>query len=437
MMLSLELPRGKVIWGGAILVVSVLAAAAVVNVPSRILALIIGCLFATAAFAFWPWATLPLGVAGGIVLAGLRPHASVTFVIAVHVGILVIGMLGWCTRATFGAVPRRVATTLDTPMLSYAVVLLLVTAWGIAVGNQSHKLLVATYELGVIPAYYLVATVTLASRSWLQKAAWLFVFVATALAVTGFASPGRHGGFPSLIALPVVLFAAGRSHGARRFLLVAIAVILAVDTLLASYRATWLAAAVALLLMLPLAGRRLRRMVVQVIVLSAMTIFVGVLVSPGLDHRLQVLRDELHQTAGYRAAEANVGLHVFWANPLLGNGLGQTRHDVFLPTFRVTDVGPIYHVWYVSILANGGLVLALALGWILIRTIRIGISMRVPWTRILIALTIGFVISAAFGGPTDGHWDLGLLPALVVITATLLGRNHEPAVSIMPMPGRT
>jgi hypothetical protein len=153
--------------------------------------------------------------------------------------------------------------------------------------------------------------------------------------------------------------------------------------------------------------------------LSALALTAGLLVSGGLQNRLGVLETELHSSTGYRAAESAVGMHVFAADPLLGLGLGQSRPNIYLPNFRVTSVGPMYHVWYVTLLANGGIVLLVLQGWILLRAVRIGLRSKHTWTVAFTAVTVGFAASAAFGGPTDGHWELGLLPALVAVTAGL------------------
>jgi hypothetical protein len=395
------------------------AAALAGTLPARNLAVALAGLAILLALVRWPWATLPLDILGGPVLAGLHAHPSVTFVIVVHAGILAAGLLALASRRLFVPSPPRLATPLDQPMLVFTVALFVDAACGLIVGNSHHQLVVAAYEFGVIPAYYLVATLTLATSAWLTSAARLYLVLATALAVIGFASSGRHGGFPSLLALPVVLVAAGRSRGRPRTVLIAVAVVLALDVLLAAYRATWLAAAITALLLVPRGGRSVRRTGAVLLCLSALALTAGLLVSGGLQNRLGVLETELHSSTGYRAAESAVGMHVFAADPLLGLGLGQSRPNIYLPNFRVTSVGPMYHVWYVTLLANGGIVLLVLQGWILLRAVRIGLRSKHTWTVAFTALTVGFAASAAFGGPTDGHWELGLLPALVAVTAGL------------------
>jgi len=43
------------------------------------------------------------------------------------------------------------------------------------------------------------------------------------------------------------------------------------------------------------------------------------------------------------------------------------------------------------------------------------------------ALTCGFLVAAAFAGPTDGHWELGLLPAVtLLITGSRAAAGNTP-----------
>jgi O-antigen ligase len=140
--------------------------------------------------------------------------------------------------------------------------------------------------------------------------------------------------------------------------------------------------------------------------------------------RLDTVRAEVYEPSGYRISEARVGLHAFLASPIVGQGLGQVEPDRFLRDFGVTDVGPVYHVFYVGVLANAGLVGLALLLWPLAR------ARGREWARDrqslgFRALLVGFAAAAVFAGPTDGHWELGLLPALVLLAKRFEEREHR------------
>lgn len=95
--------------------------------------------------------------------------------------------------------------------------------------------------------------------------------------------------------------------------------------------------------------------------------------------------------------------------------MGQVSQSIYIPNFRVEDVGPVYHVFYVTMLANGGVLLALALAAAMLPALRALLARRpggaLPW----LGLLAGFLVAAAFAGPTDGHWELDLLAALTLL----------------------
>jgi hypothetical protein len=103
--------------------------------------------------------------------------------------------------------------------------------------------------------------------------------------------------------------------------------------------------------------------------------------------------------------------------PLLGAGLGQTTPRGYLPGFVATDVGPVYHAFSVLLLANLGIV---GLAVVILPVARLcwrGLAERDSIALSFDALTVGFLAAALTSGPTDGHWELGLLPALALLTA--------------------
>lgn len=385
-----------------------------------------------ATFIVWPWAMLPVSIVGGAAASTAAGLASVSAVVGVHGGVLASGLMALMIRRLVAPLPARRRAATDLPMAVFAALVALGCLYGIVQGNNPHAALVAGYELGVIPVYYWLTTVTLVEPVARQRAMRLFLIGAMVLAAIGTVTPGRHGGLISALALVPTLIAASRAArlGAR-WTLLGCAALLGADVALAAYRSVWLATAIALIVVVLRGTRPVRRTVFAALVLSASLAPVLFAVSPALPSRVAAVHSQLHASAGYRLPEAAVGLQAFTATPLLGAGMGQTTPSVYLPNFRVEDVGPVYHVFYVTVLANGGALLALALVGAMLPALRVlagrGPGLALPWAGLL----TGFLLAAAFAGPTDGHWELGLLPALTLAdgSAVLSRRRSSRTLS--------
>ena len=197
--------------------------------------------------------------------------------------------------------------------------------------------------------------------------------------------------------------------------------------MLASYRGVWLAGGIAILILVVRGSRSVRTGLVATgaagVALAGLTVIAG-----GVGERAVTIGEALARSAGYRLPEARVGWDVFVGRPIFGAGLGQTTPDVYIPGFVVTDVGPVYHAFYVLLLANLGIVglaaVILPIARVTWRGLLVRDSMALPFA----ALTLGFLAAALVSGPTDGHWELGLLPALTLLTSQAAGRI-QPAGS--------
>jgi hypothetical protein len=387
-----------------------------------------GGLLCCGVFLLWPWAVLPVGIVGGAIAGGLLGGGDVRAYIAVHVLLLAAGAVALLVRHWLRIEPAPRRTVADTGMLALVGLVVVAAVHGLAVGNAPGEVLVAAYQVAAIPAYFFFATQTLGTAPRLRAAGLLYLVMAGAVTVATVAAPGRHGGLITLLAIPALIWAAGRERGWRRLLVVLLAGLFALDVVLASYRGMWLAAGVTVLLML-LRGDRTVRSGLRATALAGAALAALLTLHPAVRHRAGEVATGLDQSAGYRAPESSVGLGVFADQPLIGAGLGQSTPDVFLAGFAVTDVGPVYHAFYVTVLANLGLIgLALVL-WPILRSVRAGFAARgqapVTWA----ALCCGFLAAAFFAAPTDGHWELGLLPALILLSAGPVAARH-PVVAV-------
>ena len=369
-----------------------------------------------AALVVWPWAALPAAIAGGAIVVELLELERVTDSVVVHGIFLGAALPAVLIRATLaGGHSGRVRTVADKPMLAFATAVALAGLFGLARGNAPYEVAVAGYQLAVVPLYFFLATFTLTTPARLRRAWLLFAVAASATAIVDFATPGRHGGLLSLLALPAALVAAGELRGGRRALLVAAAALFCLDVALSGHRALWLAGGIATLLLLWRGSGRIRLAAGLVLFVAVVVGVVAAFSASGVESRVELAGTRLDASAGYRLPEAELGLDAFLASPILGDGLGQVRHDVYLPDFSVTDVGPVYHVFYVTVLANAGLVGLVLLLWPLLRTLARRTRRHSPLSLAYRALLVGAMAGAAFSGPTDGHWELGLLPALALL----------------------
>ncbi|MET8547582.1 O-antigen ligase family protein [Micromonospora zamorensis] len=386
------------------------------------------------AFLLWPWAVLPVGIVGGAVVGALLSGGEVRGYIAVKVLLLAAGGTALAVRHWLGVEQRGTRrTAADVGMLVLVGSTVVAAAYGLAVGNQPAEVLVAAYQVATIPVYFFVATHTLTTPRRILAAGILYVVLAGVFTVISVATPGRHGGLITLMAIPALIWIAGRVRGWRRAGALLLGGFFAVDVLLASYRGIWLAAALTGLIMLIRGGRTVRTGLAATAAV-AVAVAAVLALQPGVRERATEITKGFEQSAGYRGVESEVGLGVFADQPLVGAGLGQTTPDIYLSGFTFTDVGPVYHAFYVTVLANLGLVGLLLVLWPILRGIRVGLRGRDGIALPFAALSCGFLAAAFFAAPTDGHWELGLLPALTLLTAQHEGaRLRRPARP--PLPG--
>lgn len=387
--------------------------------PPAVALVALGAPILACALVVWPWATLPTAILAGTLASQALGLDRVTPIIAVHVTLAALGLLAVLLRRGLDpAWGPRARTPADWPMIAFAAVLVLGAAYGLAAGNPGDRVVVAAYQLAVVPAYFFLATLTLSTPKRLRAASILFAVVAAAMAVAGLAEEGRHGGIFSALALPPALVAAARTESAlvRRVLLAACA-LFTLDIALASYRAVWLATAVALVLLLVFGkGARLRGTIVAALALGAVVALVVALADLGqFRARAGLVEAAFQESAGYRVSEARIGWEVFLSNPVVGQGLGQVERSMFLPELGVTDVGPVYHLFWLAVLTNAGLVGLSLLLWPVVSALRRARRARRGQAVAFGSVLAGFVAAAFFAGPTDGHWELGLLVALTFL----------------------
>lgn len=383
-------------------------------------------------FTSFPATIIPACIVGATIVSVLLGDFTVRAIVLVHLLPLAAGSAALVTRRVLALDQAQpTATPYRIGMLLILVVTGIGAIYGLAAGNGVELVMVAASQIVVIPVYFFITLHSLSTARRRRQAAIIYVVSISVLSALEFDAPGRHGGLLTLLALPPLIVVAGRARGWRRFALAVLCAGLAADVALAAFRGLWVGGAVTVVLMLvfawPVVIRGLLATCAAAVVGGALILAAGA--GLGLLDRFGNLTDAFGRSAGYRAPEAAVGFNVFADRPLFGAGLGQTTPDLYIPGFASVDVGPMYHCFYVLLLANLGLVGLCAVLWPIVGTAWQGLRERDPMPVSFAAMTCGFLVTAIVEGPTDGHWELGLLPALILLT-----RRHPPVRPALPVP---
>lgn len=148
-----------------------------------------------------------------------------------------------------------------------------------------------------------------------------------------------------------------------------------------------------------------------VVVVVGIMAFLGALWSLGL----QELR--ITDPLGWRISEGGIAVSFLGEGGwIIGQGLGRQIDEVFIPRRGIIELGPSFHNYYVTILWNVGLVGALI--WLVFWIMSVVVLWRLTrkdktWSGLL-GLFLGWSVVAFFDAPPDGHWLLGLIPAIAV-----------------------
>jgi hypothetical protein len=365
-----------------------------------------------------PWLSVPLIVVGGAIGDRVLGLGGVTGVIALRGGLIAVACVGLAARRLqaedWG---QRMRTGADRWAVALAAAVVVSAAWGLAAGHQPHQVVVAAYELLIVPVYFFLATLTLNAPDRLWAAGRVFCAGTVVTAAMSFGGSG-HGGLLSSIAALGTIALAGEeaARGRTRALLVLIAAVFLVDVALSGYRAVWAATGLGVVL-LALSSAGARRAVVAVTAVGATAALL--VVSLGGGSIADRARSHATASSGYRSSETKIGFALVAAAPVAGHGLGRVAADRYVDTFGYKDVGPVFHAFYMTVAVNLGVTGLVLIGAFLLSALRGHLRpSRIAKPRLALAyrcLLAGWIVAAAFAGPTDGHWELGLLPAVALL----------------------
>jgi hypothetical protein len=318
-------------------------------------------------------------------------------------------------------------------MLLFAIIVSIGALYGLAQDHRPVDVLVATYQVGIIPAYFFLATHTLLTSRTRAAAAIVTITGALALAGVSLAGAGTDpgadpvGGSLSALALVVLAVVAARTSGLRRVGATLAMVVFAADVVLTGTHAVWVSAVVALAVLLLWGSSRLRGRL-TICVLAAVVLAAGAaLVSSDVSVRMSTMASELTQSGDALGPGSTVGLRAFGEHPIIGTGFGHTATDeATTHTFSTSSTGPVYSSFWTTLLANLGLLGLVALLWPLALAGRTGFRDRNGLPLAFVALACGFAIGAGLATPAGGHWELGLLPALAFLAVAAVPAPYVP-----------
>ena len=153
----------------------------------------------------------------------------------------------------------------------------------------------------------------------------------------------------------------------------------------------------------------------------------GVAFSDGMWERSSTIVETLSSPVGDLGPETEASLLAFADSPLVGHGAGH-RVEASTPSPALSPppgsfqppsssgaavTPPDGRPFWVTVLATVGVLGLAFLLWPLALAVLRGLALHDGAALGSAALLCGFVASAVFAGPGDGHWELGLLGALV------------------------
>jgi O-Antigen ligase len=378
-------------------------------------------------FLLWPWLCLPAGILGGAIAAGSVAGSNLPMIVLIHGGILLAGALALATRWLVAPTrhhPRQ-RTAADPFMLVLFALIVLGAGYGLARNHEPYLVMVAVYQVAVIPVYFFLTTASLPTRNAVRSASVTFV---GALVVLPLGQPHNDAGLFVALALTPLLACVGSLSGWRRIAALAVCGVLAAGVMLTRYRTLWVATGVAMLILVARGSNRVRATTGIALAAGVLVVLGGAALDAGIDGQWAAITAGLTESPGYRRAEAIVGLQVLSEQPFLGAGLGQTSRDLYVEGLGLTDVGPTYHAFWILVLANLGLVGLVAVLAPLLMAARAGLATSSGPALGFAALLCGFLVSGTFAGPTDGHWELGLLAALTMLARNPFQEGNEPCL---------
>ena len=430
----------------AIVLAAALAANSVARLPlglDRCYGLIVGLVLAVVLTTLiWPELSVPAILIGAVVLDFQLGGERVRHLVFVKLSLFACGGIG-VAFANMKCRTRfvRVQTPGDAPALCLVLYTAASAAYGYFVGGYAlDSVAVAGYHLGQLALYHFLVTTTLCRPAYLRRASTIVVLWSLVWIIPSLLTPGRGGGTASMWLIVLLCYAtASRSWWAPAAWAALPFALL--DTLTSGYRTLWISVAAQLGCLATWGFKaRLRRLALA----AGVVLVLGVFTAPLLIAQPSLLASvpaaatlnrfsASFTSGGYRIPEAVVGLEVFRQSPVFGSGVGYRTPPVWIETMGYMPTGPIHHLYYVSYLANEGILgLALVLWYFLAvlfsreaRCLRRQASAN-PWAAFGVGLQAGLfgaIVAAFFSGPSDGHWTWGVLGAGSLLPAVWIARR--------------
>jgi len=407
---------------------------------------------------FWPELALPIILLSSPLLDNYFGGERVRHLVFIKLVFFACAALGvFAARLRGSQKFSRVRTPADLPALALVGYTALSAGYSyFLAGYDLDRVAVAGYHLSQLALYHFLVTITLSRFADFRRAGLMVLIWSALWIIPNLFTPGRHGAEATTWLLILLCYTLVKGKGKWELLIWILLPLALLSTLTSGYRTLWVCVAgqIAWLLVLGLTAK-FRRLAVVAGTLLGVGVFSlwVILISPEIISpipaavTLQRFEQGLLE-GGYRTPEALAGLEAFSTSPILGRGIGYQTPIRYIDTMGYMPVGPIYHVYYVSYLANEGLLGLALVFWYFGAALLSAparrlwrLATRNPWAALglgLQAALVGTIFGAFFSGPNDGYWTWGILGGAALLPAIWLqskeANYNSPPVSFAGEP---
>lgn len=302
-------------------------------------------------------------------------------------------------------------------------------ARGLLLGYDISKILTSVWVLLQVSVYYVLTKKTITKEKELKENLKVLVPFGIGISIYSLTYSGRFvigsaaiGGYIShILIIPILYKLLFETSKIKIFGLTTVILILVGDLVLSGSRRFLIPVIISLLPFL-ITKASLKRLMILSFFCIALSL---VLVTFFLEEipKLAIFLDSTYRGIGYRFSETFIGLdYVLQNNVLFGIGFGGQTDVMRIGTKGVFAAGPSFHNYYLTILFNLGIVGLICFAFFIIKVITDHSKQiieqikngrfEVAYFSILLFF-VGWLVSAFFDSPRDGHWLLGFLPAIL------------------------
>lgn len=362
----------------------------------------------------------------------LNVDVTVLVVIKFAIFSLLLLVLAFKTVMNFSTYKSISKSPIDFFMFIFFLWGIFELCYGIYNGHAGKDILISVWAIQQIPIYYFITKLTLVDEKSMKINLYLLTIMAIVMALFSLTADDRLvvgsaaiGGYIShIVIVPLIILIISKGK-LKAKLIYAVLIILFLSDIIIGGSRRFIVPVLASLFMLILFHKNRTKIIISLISCSILALLLFDIIQPG-GKGLDFVLYQMTRGEGYRGAERLVAYREVFNNyPIIGAGFGQRYEAMLVGTKGVIRPGPTFHSYYATLLVNMGLIgTILFLLLPLVTTIHVIKSLKEKANYIgaihknlvlaFLGFYIGWVFTAQFDAPRDGHWLIGLLPALIV-----------------------